>query len=80
MTLEIADVETLQQHVDALNILINLIFSEMAESHPGSLRCILQQLRHALDTTPQLHPILREQLEVRFTTFTAHMAGTGTAH
>ncbi|MCU7904467.1 MAG: hypothetical protein KZQ76_01195 [Candidatus Thiodiazotropha sp. (ex Epidulcina cf. delphinae)] len=58
MALKEVDLETLQQHVDALNIIVNLLLTEMSESNPDSLNRLLQQLRKIIDTSPQLHPTL----------------------
>ena len=68
MTLKTVDIETLQQHVDAINIMVNLILTELSESRPQSLQRILRELRAVIDATPQLHPLLRRQLELRYHT------------
>jgi len=74
MPLKTVDLKTLQQHVDALHILVNLILTEMSKSAPNSLASIVEKLEHTIKSTPQLHPVLRKLLEDRFRTFATLLA------
>jgi hypothetical protein len=80
MTLKTADLETLQQHVDALAVLVNLILTAAAAQAPALLDQVLRDLHEALDRTPQMHPQLRELLEKRYLTFAELRSGPGRPH
>ncbi len=80
MELKNVDLETLQQHVDAQQILINLILADIANSNPRMLGRILSKLRSLIDATPQLHPKLRDILETGYMTLHELLAGDSGMH
>ena len=68
MPLENAKPETSLQHIDALNILVHLILTEMAQSAPQSLVKIIEKLADIMESDSQMDPKL---LEDRISTYAA---------
>lgn len=73
--LKVVSTETLQQHVDALNIICNIMMIAIGDKEPETLARILNLIRETIDSTPQLHPELRPLLEVRYLSFVERQTG-----
>lgn len=57
------DINTLEQHHNALQIMFNLLLHSLAQKAPGVLDDWLSEVRGVLDETPQIHGKQREIME-----------------